>query len=73
MGKKRRSEGEKEEKETESVERRSVGSFSVEASSVGRVVMVFLGDLVEKREDLSDCELETRVDVSVTDVPVSPL
>ena len=44
---------------------------------IWRVVVVYLGrDLLEKPEDLSDCEPEIRVDVSavlvVTDVPVSP-
>ena len=82
MGKKRREE-ETEENETESVKSRCVGSVFAEtldifsqgrdSGSCGGFLWV---DLLEKPEDLSDCEPETRVDVTVvldvTLVPVSP-
>ena len=83
MGKKRRREEEKEENEAESVKRRWVGSFLVEAFDIfsqGEDLESCGGlsweDLLEKPEDLSGCEPQTRVDVSVvpdvTDELVSP-
>ena len=83
MGKKRMREEEKEENETESAKRRCVGSFSVEAIDIfsqGGDLESCGGlsweDLLEKHEDLSDCESETRVHVPVVpyviDVLVSP-
>ena len=80
---KRRREREKEENGTGSVKRRCDGFVSVEAfqnSSQGviwRVVVICLGwKLLKKPENLSDCELDTPVDVLVvpdlTDVRVSP-
>ena len=83
MGKRREREEEKEKNETGSVERRCVGPFSVEAFDIlsqggdlERCGGLSWRDLLEKPEDLSDCEPETRVDVSVvlcvTHVPVSP-
>ena len=75
MGKKRRREEETEENETESVKKRCVGSVSVEAFDIESCGGLSWEDFLEKPEDLSDCEPETRVDVSVvlgvTDVPVS--
>ena len=80
MGKKRRREEEKDENETGSVKRLCVGSLSVEAFDIfsqGRDLERCGGlswsDLLDKPEDMSDCEPETRVDVpDVADVPVSP-
>ena len=67
MGKKRRREEEKEENEPESVKRKCVGSFSVEAFDIfsqGGDLESCGGlswrDFLEKPEDLSVCEPETR-------------
>ena len=72
IGKKRRREEETYENETGSVKRRCVGSVSVEALKMfsrGRDLQscgcLSRWDLLEKPEDLSDIEPETRVDVSV--------
>ena len=71
MVKTRRREEEKEENETGNVERRYVGHFSVEpfdTLSQGRDLescgCPSWRDILEKPDDLSDCEPETRVDVS---------
>ena len=81
--KKRMREEEIEENETGSAKRRCVGSFSVEAidifSQEGDLEScggLSWEDLLEKHEDLSNCEPDTRAHVpvvpDVTDVLVSP-
>ena len=81
--KKRMREKEKEENETVSASGRCVCSFSAKKfdifsqGKVRRAVVVFCwSDLLQNPHDLSDCEIETRTDVSavldVTVVLVSP-
>ena len=80
---KRNREGEKEENETETVKRRCEGCVSVETFEIfspeGDLEScggLSWRDLLEKLEDLSDCEPDScarvRVVPVVTDVPVSP-
>ena len=66
----RKSEEEKEENQTEGGKRRCEGCVSVDASEIfipGRDLEscgdLSWEDLLDKPEDLSDCELETREDV----------